>query len=265
MKIIKKLSPIQESISSVGKNKKLLKEENEKNYSVYGTLPTADAVATEQHIRDRAEGLERRANPDKDPLVKDLIDETASANSRTLHYDVVDRKDLAKLLTEAKKKKCTFKVGKSNKLGYRYFVDIFPVYGSKGALDVDDGSTDVDGEDLMEELKKGEACRTKIKGVPGFVVNDGGHKKFLKNYDEKRVEKMGFKIKKSLKEGIEDEIKDYLAWCKKNGKSANDAKNLNEYIALLNQKPLKEGLGEDLELYTTSLQDFKPAKEAEDL
>lgn len=154
MKIIKKLSPIMESISNVGKNKKkMLDEEFDVNHPI-GVLPHADAVAMEQHIADRAAGLERRANPDKDPLVKELIDETASEKSRTLHYDVVDRKGLAKILTEAKKNNQKFKVGKSNKVGYRYFVDIMPIYGSKGALEVDDGDTEVDEEALTESLLK---------------------------------------------------------------------------------------------------------------
>lgn len=134
--------------------KKKIDEDFDVNHPI-GVLPHADAVAMEQHIADRAAGLERRANPDKDPLVKELIDETASEKSRTLHYDVVDRKGLAKILTEAKKNKCQFKVGRNNKAGYRYFVDIIPIYGSKGALEVDDESTEVDGEtgeDLGDSL-----------------------------------------------------------------------------------------------------------------
>lgn len=130
-----------ESISNVGKDKKKLREELDVNHPI-GVLSHADAVAMEQHIADRAAGLERRANPDKDPLVKELIDETASEKSRTLHYDVVDRKGLAKILTEAKKNKCDFKVGRSDKAGYRYFVDIIPIYGSKGALEVESNSTE---------------------------------------------------------------------------------------------------------------------------
>ena len=121
--------------------KKKMDEDFDVNHPI-GVLPHADAVAMEQHIADRAAGLERRANPDKDPLVKELIDETASEKSRTLHYDVVDRKGLAKILTEAKKNKCDFKVGRSDKAGYRYFVDIIPIYGSKGALEVESNITE---------------------------------------------------------------------------------------------------------------------------
>ena len=190
MKIVKKLSPIMESISNVGKNKKKeLKEELDVNHPI-GVLPHADAVATEQHIADRAAGLERRANPDKDPLVKELIDETASAKSRTLHYDVVDRKGLAKILTEAKKNKQKFKVGKSDKLGYRYFVDILPIYGSKGALEVDDDITEVDGEEAGESLSESL----------------------------------------TLNEDIEQELKDYIKWCKDNGKEPKDGASLDAYF-----------------------------------
>ena len=164
--------------------KKKMNEDFDVNHPI-GVLPHADAVAMEQHIADRAAGLERRANPDKDPLVKELIEETASEKSRTLHYDVVDRKGLASILTEAKKTGCKFKVGRNDKEGYRYFVDIIPVYGSKGALEVDDGSTEVDGESLTESL---------------------------------------------LTEDIEKELKDYIKWCEDNKKEAKDAKSLKQYV-----------------------------------
>lgn len=171
MKIIKKLSPIMESISNVGKEKKELKEELREGEPV-GVLPNADAVALKQHIEDRATGLERRANPDKDPLVKELIDETASEKSRTLHYDVVDRKELAKVLTEAKKNNQKFKVGKSNKEGFRYFVDILPIYGSKGALEADDG------EALTESTSLKEAARD-VRKSPAYIKAEKDASKVL--------------------------------------------------------------------------------------
>lgn len=199
MKIVKKLSPIMESISNVGKDKKkMLDEDFDVNHPI-GVLPHADAVATEQHIADRAAGLERRANPDKDPLVKELIDETASAKSRTLHYDVVDRKGLAKILTEAKKNRQKFKVGKSDKLGYRYFVDILPIYGSKGALEVDDDVTEVDGEEAGESLSESL----------------------------------------TLNEDIEKDLRDYIKWCKDNGKEAKDGKSLDAYFAMKDKNTKK--------------------------
>lgn len=231
MKIIKKLSPIMESISNVGKDKKkMLDEEFDVNHPI-GVLPHADAVAMEQHIADRAAGLERRANPDKDPLVKELIDETASEKSRTLHYDVVDRKGLAKILTEAKKNNQKFKVGKSNKEGYRYFVDILPIYGSKGALEVDDGDTEVDGEVLTESLDDEEFNQgirkmlvsggyfedEDIESVHYVGDQDDGYFQIktkdgkIHNYDYIGKGRFDYHLTESLlKEDIEKEIKDYI-------------------------------------------------------
>ena len=172
--------------------KKKIDEDFDVNHPI-GVLPHADAVATEQHIADRAAGLERRANPDKDPLVKELIDETASEKSRTLHYDVVDRKGLAKILTEAKKNNQKFKVGKSDKAGYRYFVDIMPIYGSKGALEVDDGDTEVDEESLTESLLKEDI----EKEIKDYIKWCQDNKKEAK--DAKSLEAY-LNQKKSLKE-----------------------------------------------------------------
>ena len=126
MKKVKNLNPIQESILRMGKSKRIVNENFDVNHPI-GVLPHADAVATEQHIEDRKAGLERLANPAKDPVVKELIDETASEKSRTLHYDVIDRKGLSFILTEAKKNNQTFKVRRSDKEGYRYRVDVSPI------------------------------------------------------------------------------------------------------------------------------------------
>ena len=237
MKIIKKLNPIQESISKIGETKKSLKEEKE--VPLVGVLPNADAVALNQHIEDRKQGLERRANPDKDPLVKEFIDETASAKSRTKHIDVVDRKELAKVLTEAKKNKQKFKVGKSDKLGYRYFVDIFPIYGSNGALDVDD-DTEVDGEEA------GEALTEDTKKLPnGKFANVGKDKKVdsgtfetKKEADDQRKAMFANGFKESLDEDIEKDLRDYIKWCKENDREPKDGKSLDAYFK--KDKALKE-------------------------
>ena len=260
MKIIKKLNPIQESISKIGETKKSLKEEKE--VPLVGILPNADAVALNQHIEDRKQGLERRANPDKDPLVKEFIDETASEKSRTLHYDVVDRKELAKVLTEAKKNKQKFKVGKSDKLGYRYFVDIFPIYGSKGALEVDDDSTEVDGESeesLSESLKGTKSPISDIKTAVewSFGLKGKERDEYIKKASPKILDSLvdGWKENskksfmtdslqtkeqnnKQLDEDLEQEFKEYIKWCKENGKDPKDGKSLMDYFK--SAKELKE-------------------------
>ena len=233
MKIVKNFNPIMESISNVGKTKKALREEKET--PLVGTLPNADAVALNQHIEDRKQGLERRANPDKDPLVKELIDDTASADSRTRHIDVVDRKELAKVLTEAKKNKQKFKVGKSDKLGYRYYVDILPVYGSQGALEVDDDSTEVDGEALTESLTLNEDIEKELKDYIKWCESTGNNPKDGKSLDKYYEEG---KSKDNLNESLEDDLKSYIKWCKDNNKEAKDYKSLKDYLS--NKKPLKE-------------------------
>lgn len=232
MKIVKNFNPIMESISNVGKTKKALREEKET--PLVGTLPNADAVALNQHIEDRKQGLERRANPDKDPLVKELIDDTASAASRTRHIDVVDRKELAKVLTEAKKNKQKFKVGKSDKLGYRYYVDILPVYGSQGALEVDDGSTEVEGEFLAEAVLK-EDINKELKDYIKWCESNGENPKDGKSLDKYYKEE---KSKNKLNESLEDELKSYIKWCKDNNKEAKDYNSLKDYLS--KKKSLKE-------------------------
>ena len=232
MKIVKNFNPIMESISNVGKTKKALREEKET--PLVGTLPNADAVALNQHIEDRKQGLERRANPDKDPLVKELIDDTASAASRTRHIDVVDRKELAKVLTEAKKNKQKFKVGKSDKLGYRYYVDILPVYGSQGALEVDDDSTEVDGEFLAEAVLK-EDINKELKDYIKWCESNGENPKDGKSLDKYYKEE---KSKNKLNESLEDELKSYIKWCKDNNKEAKDYNSLKDYLS--KKKSLKE-------------------------
>lgn len=215
MKIKKEYSPVLESINNVGK-KKTLKEEAE--LEVVATLPPADKVALEQHIADRKRGLERRAHPEAYPNVKEVIEATASANSRTRHYDVVDRKGVAAILREAKKSGETFKVGRSDKLGFKYFVDVYPIYGSKGALEFDDESTTTD-EPLKETLKE----------------------KTKKEYINNKVVKKDKKETKTMNEGIEQDIKKYIEWCKEKGKESNDFNSLDQFMKETN-KPVNEGL-----------------------
>lgn len=267
MKIVKNFNPIMESISNVGKTKKALREEKET--PLVGTLPNADAVALNQHIEDRKQGLERRANPDKDPLVKELIDATASAASRTRHIDVVDRKELAKVLTEAKKNKQKFKVGKSDKLGYRYYVDILPIYGSQGALEVDDDSTEVDGEGSEGALEESLTEDT-IKLNNGKYANvgddgkvDSGTFDTKKEADKQRRAMFANGYKESLDEDIEQEIKDYIKWCESTGQNPKEGKSLDKYYEEGKSKDnLNESLEDDLKSYIKWCKDNN--KEAKD-
>ena len=53
-----------------------------------------------------------------------------------------------------------------------------------------------------KEIDEGEAVFTKKNGTPGYLVKDGGKEKFLRNYTEKQVKDLGFKIKKNTTEDI---------------------------------------------------------------
>ena len=104
-----------ESIKNLNK-KKPLKEQKE----IQRVLPPADADAQEQHQQALEQNAKRRDPKNYEKEVKELIEETASEDSRYRHFDVVDRKDLAKRINEAKEKGLDFKVSKSNKDGFRY-------------------------------------------------------------------------------------------------------------------------------------------------
>ena len=104
-----------ESIKNLNK-KKPLKEQKE----IQRVLPPADADAQEQHQQALEQNAKRRDPKNYEKEVKELIEETASEDSRYRHFDVVDRKDLAKRINEAKEKGLDFKVSKSNKDGFKY-------------------------------------------------------------------------------------------------------------------------------------------------
>lgn len=104
-----------ESIKNLNK-KKPLKEQKE----IQRVLPPADADAQEQHEQALEQNAKRRDPKNYEKEVKELIEETASEDSRYRHFDVVDRRDLAKRINEAKQKGLDFKVSKSNKDGFRY-------------------------------------------------------------------------------------------------------------------------------------------------
>ena len=46
-----------------------------------------------------------------------------------------------------------------------------------------------------KEIDEGEAVFTKKNGTPGYLVKDGGKIKFLRNYTEDQVKKLGFTVK----------------------------------------------------------------------
>ena len=84
-----------ESIKNLNR-KKPLKEQKE----IQRVLPPADADAQEQHQQALEQNAKRRDPKNYEKEVKELIEETASEDSRYRHFDVVDRRDLAKRINE---------------------------------------------------------------------------------------------------------------------------------------------------------------------
>lgn len=129
-----------------------LKEEKE---AIQRVLNPADADAFAQHEEALKQNAERRDPANYEKEVKELIKDTASEESRYRHFDVVDRKDLAKKINEAKQKGQKFKVSRSDKAGYRYSLDVLneslketlynldgtEVPGSSEAYELTDGTT----------------------------------------------------------------------------------------------------------------------------
>lgn len=83
-------------------------------------------------------------------------------------------------------------------------------YGDEDEEDWYEEEDDWYEEDLEEDYKKSkyslseieDAVFTKKNGTPGYLVKDGGKEKFLRNYTEKQVKDLGFKIKKNTTEDI---------------------------------------------------------------
>lgn len=146
MKIIKKLSPIEESISNVGK-KPLVEAKGEPEEPIAVCSP-ANAEAFKSHYENEEIAKQKEKEMLESPNVQHILEATASEESRTKHFEVANRKELAAYITEAKKKNKKYKIKKSKKDGYRYIIDIFD-------NDDDDIFDDNDADETpMEECKK---------------------------------------------------------------------------------------------------------------
>lgn len=117
MKITK--SELIESIKALNE-KKPLKE----SADIQRVLFPADADAQEQHEQALKANKERLDPKNYAEDVKDLVKMTASEESRYAHFDVVDRRELAKQINEAKEKGLPFRVSRNTKEGFRYNLDV---------------------------------------------------------------------------------------------------------------------------------------------
>ena len=153
MKITK--SELIESIKALNE-KKPLKE----SADIQRVLFPADADAQEQHEEALKANKERLDPKNYSEDVKDLVKMTASEESRYAHFDVVNRKDLAKQINEAKAKGLPFRVSRNTKEGFRYNLDVLKEEFLKkdaGNPDINTAAfnkaTDVGNGPIAEEYK----------------------------------------------------------------------------------------------------------------
>lgn len=208
MKIEKKLPLIVESIMNYrGKNKgmkiKKLNETYEDNSEVQAVLPPADANALKQAEEDKKQHIIRVQGAYERPEVKELVKETASPESRVQHIDVKDRKELAKVISELKTQGKKFKVGRNSNIGFRYEVTALPIYGSYGALDVDEGNTEEVND--AEEDKKLAMLTESSKG--NGVVKEAMEPK-EKEAIQNRIEALRSKLNRISSSGLGENLKE---------------------------------------------------------
>lgn len=247
-----------ESIKNLNK-KKPLKEDAE----IQRVLPPADADAQEQHAEAQRQNAKRRDLANYAQEVKELIEETASEESRYRHFDVVDRKELARRINEAKEKGLEFKVCKSNKAGFKYdFKVLKEEFIKKEAGDPDintaafNKATTVGASSpatgLGEEYKPSVVISGKelaydlanwISDHEGDVVEDV--KRYLDNlgYQQEVIEDL-FDTGDFILEGKQEDV------CPACGKNPCECE--------------KEDIEEELKIYTSKLDNFHPSERAED-
>ena len=256
-------SEIIESIKKLNKEKPLTEGAEIQR----ATLP-ADADALEQHEEALKANAERR-NPDNyDKEVKELIKETASEESRYRHFDVVDRKDLAKKINEAKEKGLDFKVSKSTKEGFRYDLKVLnEEFIKKEAGDPEvnkdafNKATDVAASSPTTGLGEDYTPTISIPGKElaydlanwiseheGDVLNDVKDYLLRIGYEKEAVDAL-FETGDFILEGTEK--------CPKCGKNPCEC-----------EKGLEEGceeLEEELKVFTSDLRNFHPSQRSESL
>lgn len=252
------------------KIKKLNKEKPLKEgKEIQRVLAPADADAVEQHEEALKANKERLDPKNYEKDVKDLIEDTASEESRYRHFDVVDRKDLAKKINEAKEKKIPFKVARSVKEGFRYDFSLLKeefikkdAGGPEVNKDAFNKATDIDASSPSTGL--GED----FEGSKGYVQISTSRD----NYSAKECLASTFTV---------GELIDYLS-----SEFPEDAPIVlsfdrgytygcvddhmfefieDESLEECNKKLIKGDLSEELKIYTSSLDTFHPSKEAEEL
>ena len=271
-----------EKINNLNKKKPIIKEGKEIQRA---TFP-ADADALEQHEEAIKQNKERLDPKNQSAEVKALIKDTASEESRYSHFDVVDRKDLAKRINEAKKNGLTFKVSRSQKEGFRYdFKVLNEDYLKKDAGDPDvncsafNKATTINSlsESTKEEPNDENIEKdVEIKDLPDtfegkidFLLED--EEEAIEGYDNVIAalsEDEDLENVVSQLETIRDEEiahKEFLQQVKEDiNATYNVAVDPEDIITDDDVEELDdEPLNEELKVYTSTLDGFHPSKNAE--
>lgn len=264
-----------EKINNLNKQKPL-KESKE----IQRVASPADADALEQHEEALKQNKERLDTKNYEKDVKDLIQETASEESRYRHFDVVDRKELAKRINEAKEKGLDFKVSRSIKEGFRYTLKVLNEdYMKKEAGDPDvncaafNKATDVQASSpatgLGEDVEKEETVDTLSE--PELIKEEDlvDYKKLVNDIccwlaNNEDVEGVSFPLIDHLVEVGYDEdfVNNFFEQC--DDESEEEIVADDEIIDDDEEFPTDENLDEELKVYTSTLEGFHPSVKCED-
>lgn len=161
-----------ESIRKLNKEKPL-KEDVEKDLGntkveITATLDPADAARMKEHEEAIEAHDKRIEDAYRTPEVKELLEETASEESRYAHFDVVDRKELAKRINEAKEKGCEFKISRSTKDGFRYDFKVL----KEEFVKRDAGDPEINKDAFNKATDVGSECSLgeDIEGDKSYVI-----------------------------------------------------------------------------------------------
>lgn len=265
-----------EKINNLNKQKPL-----KENKEIQRVASPADADALEQHEEALKQNKERLDPKNYAQDVKDLVQETASEESRYRHFDVVDRKELAKRINEAKEKGLDFKVSRSIKEGFRYTLKVLNEdYLKKEAGDPNincaafNKATDVQASSpatgLGEDVENEEEVDTLL--VPKPVKEDD-----LVDYKELVNDICCWLANNEDVEGVSFPLIDHLVEI---GYDEDFVNNLFEHCddeseEIVGDEPeeeidddeelsLDEDLDEELKVYTSTLEGFHPSVRCED-
>lgn len=263
-----------EKINNLNKQKPL-----KENKEIQRVASPADADALEQHEEALKQNKERLDPKNYAQDVKDLVQETASEESRYRHFDVVDRKDLAKRINEAKEKGLDFKVSRSIKEGFRYTLKVLNEdYMKKEAGDPNincaafNKATDVQASSpatgLGEDVENEEEVDTLL--VPKPVKEDDlvDYKGLVNEIccwlaNNEDVEGVSFPLIDHLVEiGYdEDFVNNLFEHCDDESEEEIVA---DDEIIDDEELPTDENLDEELKVYTSTLEGFHPSVKCED-